>query len=213
MRESIIQQASSMRAKIISGDWSPRASQDSLAQIAFVERDAWVDRVLGIEEIPEDGESLPRGCVPYLPCSANILLQLAEGGFLQKKDAFLDIGSGVGRAAILAHLLTGASAIGVEIQPALIEVARGFAASLCLSGVSFVEGDATQMLDTLSLGSMFFLYCPFSGERLLALLSSLQKIARHRKIQVCCVDLPLPEQSWLEPIQILSMDFDLYQSK
>jgi SAM-dependent methyltransferase len=212
MQENHVQSALQMRAKILSGDWSPPAFRGVLAQTPFLERDAWVDRVLGIEDIPEDSEALPRGCVPYLPCSANILLQLAEGGFLQPSDVFVDIGAGVGRAAILAHLLTGARAVGVEIQPALIKAARGIAASLGLSGVSFVEGDATQAVETFSLGSMFFLYCPFSGERLMTLLSSLQKIASTRRIYVCCIDLPLPEQRWLEPVCTSSMDFDLYQS-
>ena len=80
-------------------------------------RDAWVDQLFGLGAPPEDGPQLPVGCVPYLPCSVDALLRVAEHAPVRASDLFVDIGAGVGRAAALMHLLTGAPAFGVEVQP------------------------------------------------------------------------------------------------
>ena len=46
-------------------------------------------------------------------------------------------------------------------------------------------------------GTVYFLYCPFSGARLATVLDALERAARERAIRVCCVDLPLPPRPWL----------------
>jgi SAM-dependent methyltransferase len=170
-----------------------------------------VDRVLGLGAPPEDGPNLPQGCVPYLPCAIEVLLRVADQ--VRPSDVFVDIGSGVGRAAALVHLLTGATAVGVEIQPALVAASRELATRLRLSGLSFVEGDATRLPAPLSAGSVFFLYCPFSGARLVELLAGLEPIARSREIRICCVDLPLPPCSWLDLAPPLSEALAIYRSR
>ena len=183
-----------------------------LTRIPPIARDAWVDQVFGLGAPPEDGPQLPVGCVPYLPCSVDALLRLVEHAPVRASDLFVDIGAGVGRAATLVHLLTGAPAVGVEVQPALVAAARELAARLRLSEVSFVEADAGQSTDGWAAGSVFLLYCPFSGERLAKLLAKLEPLARVRAIRVCCVDLPLPPCSWLEQTSPTSLDLTIYRS-
>ena len=82
------------------------------------------------------------------------------------------------------HLLTGATAIGIEIQPELARAARALAARLRLDGLRFIEGDATALTQA---GTVYFLYCPFSGERLARFLDTLEEVAR--PIRICCVDV------------------------
>jgi SAM-dependent methyltransferase len=135
--------------------------------------------------------------VPYLPCSVDALLQIADHACVQSSDVFVDVGSGVGRAAVLMHVMTGAAAIGLEIQPALVQAARGLATRLGMGRVEIVEGDAALTTGMMLIGSVFFLYCPFSGDRLEKILDDLEPIARTKPIRVCCVDLPLPSRSWL----------------
>lgn len=175
-------------------------------------RDAWVDCAFGLGAPPDDGPALPRGCVPYLPCSVDALLRLVADAPVHASDVFVDVGSGLGRAVALVHLLTGASAVGLEVQPALVSAARQLTARLRLSGVSFRQGDAVQLTAAPTAGSVFFLYCPFSGERLANLLANLESVARARAIHVCCVDLPLPPCPWLEPAPPLSPDLTIYRS-
>jgi SAM-dependent methyltransferase len=174
------------------------AFRDELAAIAPAERDAWLDRTLGLGDLPAD-EPLPRHCVPYLPCSVDTILRAIEHAKITAADTFVDIGAGAGRAAALVHLATGATTIGVEIQGQLVSAARALAARL-EAPLTFVEGDVAEVLPR---GTVYFLYCPFSGSRLVALLAQLEVL---RPIRICCVDLPLPVCAWL---RLVHADHDL----
>ena len=110
---------------------------------------------------------------------------------------FVDIGAGPGRAIALVHLLTGAGAVGVEIQPELVHAAADLTARLGLPRVRCIEGDAATVAASMVVGSVFFFYCPFSGARLEKVLDDLEPIARTRPLRLCCVNLPLPPRPWL----------------
>jgi SAM-dependent methyltransferase len=201
-----------LRSLIERGPRDPSLFRAALAHIPPAARDACVDHAFGLGALPEDGPALPGGCVPYLPCPVDALLRLAEHAPVRASDVFVDVGSGVGRAAALVHLLTGARAVGLEVQPALVAAARQLATRCHLPGVSFVQGDAAQLTADLSAGSVFLLYCPFSGDRLVKLLDDLESIARTRAIRVCCVDLPLPPRRWLTLAPPLADDLAIYRS-
>lgn len=189
--------AESMRALLANAQASPEVFRAALTKVSPTDRDAWLDLVFELDAVPDDGSALPRGCVPYLPCSVNALLEIAAHARVQSSDVFVDVGSGVGRAAVLMHVVTGAAAIGLEIQPALVQAARGLAKRLGTGRVNIIEGDAALTTGTIVTGSVFFLYCPFSGDRLEKVLDDLEPIARTKSIRVCCVDLPLPPRPWL----------------
>lgn len=191
---------------------APAEFRTALLGVAPAERDAWLDLVFGLDAIPEDGPDLPRGCVPYLPCSVDALLRLVDHAGVHASDVFVDVGAGVGRAAALVHLLTGAPAIGIEIQRALVLASQDLTARLNVSRCAQVEGDAAQLAGLITIGSVFFLYCPFSGERLEQVLDGLEAIARTRPIRVCCVDLPPLARPWLTPASPLADDLVVYRS-
>ncbi|HET8934543.1 MAG TPA: class I SAM-dependent methyltransferase [Polyangiales bacterium] len=175
-------------------------------------RDAWLDLVLGLDDLPADGPELPRGCVPYLPCPVDVLLRVIDHAGVEASDVFVDIGSGLGRATTLVHLLTGAGAIGLEIQSALAATAREVAARLSLERVPCIQGDAAALTGLVTVGTVFFLYCPFGGQHLQQVLDQLESIARTRMLRVCCVDLPLPACEWLKPDHALFTDLAIYRS-
>jgi SAM-dependent methyltransferase len=204
--------AERVRSLIERGQCAPSLFRGELTRIPPSARDAWVDHLLGLGAPPEDGPQLPVGCVPYLPCSFDALLRVAEHAPVRASDLFVDIGAGVGRAAALVNLLTGAPALGIEVQPPLVSAARELARRLRLSAVSFVEADASQPTDVWSAGSVFLLYCPFSGDRLARLLTNLEPVAGRRPIRLCCVDLPLPPCPWLERAPPPSVDLTTYRS-
>ena len=190
----------------------PALFRAALARLPASARDVCVDRALGFGELPEDGPALPSGCVPYLPCPVDALLQLVEHAPVRAADVFVDVGSGLGRAAALVHLLTGARAVGIEIQPPMVAAARAHATRLRLPDLSFVEGDAVKRAAALAGGTVFLLYCPFSGDRLAQLLDLLEPVARARPIRVCCVDLPLPARDWLTLAASPSPALAIYRS-
>lgn len=189
--------AEQMRTLLGRGEHEPSRLRSALLAVPARERDAWLDLALGLSELPDDDPQLPRGCVPYLPCPVDHLLQIVEHAPVCESDVFVDIGAGLGRATTFVHLLTGASAVGIEIQSELVAVARGVAARLHALRIQWVEGDAAVLAGSMVSGTVFFLYCPFSGERLAKVLADLESIARNRQIRVCCVDLELPARAWL----------------
>ncbi|MEO8704224.1 MAG: hypothetical protein ABI867_29495 [Kofleriaceae bacterium] len=202
-----------VRSLVERGQHSPALFRTALLSVPAPARDAWLDHVLDLADIPPDDPALPRGCVPYLPCSVDALLRIVEQVPVRASDVFVDVGSGLGRAATAVHLLTGAAAIGIEIQSGLVVAARDLASRLLISRISCVEGDAAKLTGFITIGSVFFLYCPFSGERLAKVLADLEPIAQTRTIRVCCVDVPLPPCSWLTLEPQLSGDLAIYRSR
>ena len=186
-----------------------RAALDDLPAAV---RDTWLDRVLGLESLPDDGPELPRGCVPYMPCPLDLLLQVIDDAGVGEGDVFVDVGSGVGRATVLTHYLTGAGAIGIEIQRALAQISRELTSAMNISRVKTIEGDAAEIAKFIQIGTVFFLYCPFSDARLGRLLDDLEDIARTRPIRVCCVHLPAIQRPWLEVMAAPSAELMIYRS-
>lgn len=197
MQIGLRENAEQVRAAIEGGRHEPSWFRSALLDVPPVERDAWVDVALGLGELPDDGPELPKGCVPYVPCPVDDLLHIVDRAPVRASDVFVDVGSGVGRAATLVHLLTGAPAIGLEVQPQLVRAARDLAARLRISRVSSIEGDAVELTGRMVIGRVFFLYCPFSGDRLTTWLARLEPIARTHALRVCSVDLSLPRCDWL----------------
>ena len=158
--------------------------------------------------------SLPRGCVPYLPCPVDALLRLVEHARgAGVADVFVDVGSGLGRAAALVHLLTGARAIGLEIQPrAGRGGARDMTARLRLPDVSFVEGDAVKRRAALAAGSVFLLYCPFSGDRLAQCSLARAGRAHADRSASAASTFRCPPCDWLTPMSPPAPDLTIYRS-
>lgn len=198
--DSDLYKADAIRGRLIVQEVAPSAFRTALLSVSPADRDAWVDRVLGLDGIAEDGPQLPSGCAPYLPCSVDTLVAAVDEASIDHNDVFVDVGSGVGRAGLLVHLLTGATVVGVEIQSSLVSASRKCAESLNVERFSVVEGDASELAGSLVTGSVFFFYCPFGGDRLSKVIDNLEPIARTRPLRLCAVDLQLPARSWLVPL-------------
>jgi SAM-dependent methyltransferase len=201
--------ARSARAAIASGALRGASLLDLLLSVPFVDRDAWVDELLAIEDLVPDVPDLPRGSVPYLPSGVEEIVAMVREVPLRADDVLVDLGAGIGRALILAHLLSGARALGIEIQEPMVRSARNRCAELALAEVSFVHADAAEVeLD----GSVFFLYAPFNGAMLARVIGRLEEVARRRSIVVCAVGLELRAIPWLRPRATSSLAMTLYDA-
>jgi SAM-dependent methyltransferase len=187
------ERARAARCLILDGSLRGTALASELAAVPWADRDAWVDAVLAIAEPPPD-VALPRGGVPYLPCGVAEILAAVADVPIGPEDEVVDLGAGLGRVLLLGHLLTGARGHGIEIQDALVAAARASAEALGLgAAVTFECGDAREV----SLrGSVFFLYAPFNGEMLAAVVERLAALATRVPFSVCAVDVELPEARW-----------------
>jgi hypothetical protein len=181
-----------------------------LLAVPGLERDAWVNRRLGFGELPDDGADLPPGAVPYFPSAVEEILTMVQELPLRAQDDFVDIGSGAGRVVILAHLLSGARARGIEVQAHLVQLARERATALKLGDVSFTHANAA---DVELEGNVFFLYAPANGELLTRVVTRLEAAAKRRPIAVCTVALDLRAQAWLRPRRTSCETLTIYESR
>ncbi|MBX5481874.1 MAG: hypothetical protein IRZ16_08570 [Myxococcaceae bacterium] len=209
MDEALRQDAVAARSQVRSGGLRGTELLRRLRAVPLLERDAWTDVLLGLEEEAPDTLDLPPESIPYLPCGVDEILRMVEEAPLGADDVFVDLGSGAGRVVMLAHLLTGARAVGVEIQGLLVTHATASSAALGLSGVSFVHANAA---DTELEGSVFFLYAPFNGETLKRVLRRLEEVARKRPIRICALGLELASEGWLRRRETSSPWLSLYDS-
>ncbi len=194
MDESIRNQARAARVRVAAGTLRGEALSELLLAVPFLERDAWVDELLGIDASPLDAPDLPRGAVPYLACGVDEIVAMVRAVPLRVDDVLVDLGSGLGRVLVLAHLLSGATARGVEIQAHLAAAATACCAALALERVSTVCADAADVeLD----GSVFFFFAPFNGALLTRVLERVQRVAARREIVVCAVGLEFRDVPWL----------------
>lgn len=208
--DSLRLRARAARAEIASGVLRGPALLDALHAVPFGDRDAWVDELLEIDPPPPDAPDLPRGAVPYLPCGVDEIVALVQDAPVGPGDELVDLGSGLGRVAILVHLLSGARTRGVEIQAPLVDRARARCAALGLTAVSFVHANAADCeLD----GSIFFLYAPFNGDLLARVVRRLETVAQRRSIVVAAVGLELPDVPWLAARITSSAALALYEPR
>lgn len=208
MDESLRLRARTARAEIECGALRGAPLLELLLSIPFLDRDVWADELLGIEQAPPDIPDLPRGSVPYLPSGVEEIVAMVRDVPVGPDDDLVDLGSGLGRVLILAHLLSGARARGVEIQEPLVRSARARCAELALP-ITFIQANAADAeLDA----SIFFLYAPFNGQMLTHVLSRLEDVARRRPIVLCTVGLEFRGVPWLVPRKTSSVSLTVYES-
>jgi hypothetical protein len=148
----------------------------------------------GVSGVPPDEEM-----VFYQPTSARHIFDLIRRVALTERDVLTDLGSGLGHVSLLASICTKARCVGIELEPAYIHCARQSAEGLNVNNVTFVQEDARTA--DLSAGTVFYLYTPFSGSILRAVLDALRHEASKRPIRVCTYGPCTPtvaEEPWLE---------------
>ena len=125
-------------------------------------------------------------------------------------DVVVDLGAGLGKVPMLTRLLTGATARGIELQPALVARAREAARRAGLD-VGFTDGDARDAY--LDDGTVFFLYVPFTGPVLAEVLRRLRTVASRRAIVVCSLGIELDREApWLARRPLDSFWLTIYDS-
>jgi SAM-dependent methyltransferase len=157
------------------------------------------------EYVPEPTLEPDPDMVYFQKTPARVIFYLAD--WLQSEESapgqFIDIGSGLGQAVILFHLLTGMPATGIEIEPAYVQYARSCSDKWGLDQVSFQVFDARQA--DFSKGSIFFLYTPFKGQMLQDVLDRLRMEATQKPITLFSygpVTQKFQDQPWLRPVPL-----------
>jgi hypothetical protein len=166
--------------------------------------DELVSGVLRLQDPKARTVELDEEMVHYQPTPARHIFDFVSRIGLCDRDMLVDFGSGLGHVPLLAGICSGARCIGIELEAALVACARQCAGELKLSHVTFIEQDARGV--DLRSGTVFYLYTPFTGTILRAVLDSLRKEAASREFRVCtfgpCTGIVAGEP-WLERDRVL----------
>ena len=146
--------------------------------------DVLVAGLLGTDRMPDDdpAETLPE-MIAYQPTPARIILEIVRQTGLSPHDTFVDVGSGLGVVPTLVSLLSGAAAIGIEVQASYCRHADECVRRLNISNVRFVCQDARQA--DFSMGTVFYMYTPFKGAMLQQVLERLHAEGLRRRFRLC----------------------------
>jgi hypothetical protein len=154
-------------------------------------RDAMVEERLGLSIDAVSSASPGDHLVGHYASGVDAIVRAVREAPIGRDDVFVDLGAGLGKVVLLVHLLTGARARGIEIQPELVESARESAARLG-ADVTFDVGDVREA--DISDASVLYLYSPFDG-------LVLAEIAARMKppVTVCALAVELDRHApWLE---------------
>ena len=192
--------------------WAPGSGRDvGAASLVSGEGYDYLDvlicGVLQFDEPDAEVAELAAEMVFYQPTPARHILDLLGRLALTERDVLVDIGSGLGHVPLLASICSGARSVGIELLAAYVDCARRSARALNLTNVTFVQQDARSA--DYSSGTVFYLYTPFIGTILRAVLDSLRREASGREIRVCtygpCTST-VAEEPWLEVVGTVETD-------
>jgi histone methylation protein DOT1 len=144
--------------------------------------DEVITGVFQFEEPQGDSSSRDPERLFYQPTPARHIFRLIDLAALSASDVFVDLGSGLGHVPMIVSICTAAHSFGIEIERAYVECASECAQRLNLSRVTFMQGDVLEA--DLSLGTVFYLYTPFMGSVLRAVLDRLRQEASTRPIRI-----------------------------
>ena len=176
----------------------PAADDQGHAVVGYDRLDRLVTGILDSDHLPEPRLEPEPEMVLHQRTPARIIFELIRRAKLGPQDCFYDLGSGMGHVTTLVHLLSGATARGVEFEPAFCEYARACAAALRLTQVEFINADARRA--DYAEGTIFYMYTPFEGAMLLEVLERLRERSRSTPIRLAtygsCTAI-VAQQDWL----------------
>jgi SAM-dependent methyltransferase len=177
------------------------------------ERDQAIEGYLGFPSGSELSRPPGEHLIGYHASAVSTIVRLLIEVPVTSEDHFVDLGSGLGKAVLLAHLLTGCRSRGVELQAALCEKARASAARLGIAAKTSFDHEDARSADLAS-GTVFFLYSPFDGPVLDLVLERLRAVASRRAIAVAAHGLDLTRRAaWLLPRPTDAFWLTIYDSQ
>lgn len=186
-----------LRADLEAGRFTVADWRARMATTPSYEVDAWTRTLFGFQDVPDTTIALSADMVSYVATHLQQIVEMAAE--LGPDDVFYDLGSGLGFVPILVAWLTGARAVGIELEPRFVAFARERAAALGLSDrVRFVEGDLREA--TLDDATAVFLFYPVRGALLEQVIERVRLGVAGRAVRVYSLGLsgpPLVAQPWI----------------
>jgi protein-L-isoaspartate O-methyltransferase len=188
-----------LRAAIADGSLRGAALRSVFERAPLLERDHFVEEVLGIAYPPLDEGAPEQDSMSYVASGYAEIVHAFDVMELSTADSLLDLGSGAGKVLLLAQLLCGAQVAGVERDEPLVVLAERSARGLSLQ-VDWRRGDARTV--ALPAARAIFSYLPFSGAVQREVLRRLwpRTSASPAPCWLCSGPLSADEYPWLMPV-------------
>jgi len=188
--------------------WLPKsgAGEDVLGITNGARYDYLDELIIGVLRFEETGAAIVQPTTEmlfYQPTPAGHIFDLIDRTDLNEHDVLVDLGSGLGHVPLVASISTRARSIGVELEPGYVECARQSAETLNLKNVTFIQQDARAA--KLTDGTVFYMYTPFIGNMLRAVLDSLEREGARRDIRICTFGpctATVADEDWLEVVGV-----------
>jgi SAM-dependent methyltransferase len=177
IREAATNHHAGIRARIRDGALDAKAFLAHLEDHPLDVRDHMVEEILDIAYPPQEQTSLPREAIPYCPSGLAEIVFMLSHADLGPGKTFVDLGAGLGKVVLLVAMLTGARAVGIELDPLLVLEARSAARSLNLDHACFLEGDIRDV--QLPPTDVYYMYIPLIHSR--AVVERLTASSRERR--------------------------------
>lgn len=143
-----------------------------------------LDRFLKIKTNGRDDTNFNFINFPYEPTPYVVLQQLANSGYISKKDKIIDFGSGKGRVDFFLAFASKAKMIGVEIDERLFNASiSNQKNAISANRVSFIKSCASKYEIPTDITGAFF-FNPFSVEILDEVIKNIKKSKKDIKRDV-----------------------------
>lgn len=188
--------------------WMPKsgAGEDVLEITNGAGYDYLDELIVGVLQFEEIAAAIVQPTIEmvfYQPTPARHIFDLIKRAALNEQDLLVDLGSGLGHVALLVSICTRAGSIGAELEPVYVECARRVVETLNLKRITFIQQDARAM--NFADGTVFYLYTPFTGSMLRAVLYSLREEGCRRDIRICTFGpctATVAKEEWLELVGV-----------
>jgi SAM-dependent methyltransferase len=175
-----------LRAQLRAGTFTPADYRQALTTLPQHDWDGWTRRIFELHQAPPTTVALTAEMVGYVTTHVVQILEMASE--LTPDDVYYDLGSGIGFVPILASWLSGARAVGVELEPAFVAMARERTEQLGLTErVRFVQADLREV-DYADATALYMFY-PCRGQTLEQVIDKFEPVARARALKLYSLGL------------------------
>lgn len=199
------------RAEVARGVLRGARLRDAVRNVPGGQGDHWIEELLGIAHPPLDPEPLERELVHYVASGTSEMFDAFDRTGLGPGHVFVDYGSGLGKAVFLAALVTGARAVGIEIDGALSSVAETEGHALRVDRATFLQADARTV--AMPEADVAYVYAAFTGRTFDLVLDRLRDAVPRRPVFVCAPTVDVTRHPWLQRVHGGTSWLDVHRAR
>ncbi len=210
VRDTAARQHAALRARIRERTLEPAEFLAQLQAVPFEWRDHLCEEIFDLAYSPLEPAPVAEAVTHHYPSGVGEILFMLERSQLRPDRVFVDLGAGLGKVVLLVALLSGARAVGVELDPARVERARAAARALQLDNAEFIAADLREV--SLPEADVYYMFMPGVALRSSEIIARLAPLSARRHIRLFAEKLDTTALPWLRPCNEGSYWLEMYES-